>query len=207
MKTELEPISIEESKELNRLESEVEVGRKSWITAGRALIAIRDKQLFRSDYADFWAYCAGRWGWKKRNAQYAIESVNAYDSLPEGMQNFARSASTAREMAKEIRKPISDRKPITDKVISHAPVVDVDPEPPRVTQDAALLNATGLTKERMAEIVSHSEPSVTLYYTELEQLWKVVKANATDKQLASFGVFAATLPGLVKEEKRNRASK
>ena len=88
-----------------------------------------------------------------------------------------------------------------------APMVDVEDEPPRVTQDDSLLNATGISNERIAEIVSHSEPAVTLYYTELEQLWSVVKANATDKQLNSFSVFAAQLPALIKEEKRNRSTK
>ena len=193
---------MEESKWITSLEDTIRKGQKAWLEVGIALSTIRDEKLFvRLGFETFKAYCLATWNWSDKRAYQLIAAADESSTT-------GRTFSTERE-ARESRKERTqaERKPIADKVLTPAPMVDVEDEPPRVTQDDSLLNATGISKERIAEIVSHSEPSVTLYYTELEQLWNVVKANATDKQLNSFSVFAAQLPALIKEEKRNRSTK
>ena len=134
---------------------------------GLALTEIRDKKLFRAEFETFKEYCEQTWKWSDKRAYQLIAAADESSTT-------GRTFSTERE-ARESRKERtqSARKPIADKVLTPAPMVDVEDEPPRVTQDNAVLNATGISKERIAEIVGRSEPSVTLYYTELEQLWNL----------------------------------
>jgi hypothetical protein len=151
----MEPITLSESQELIRLEGQIEIGRKSWISAGRALIEIRDRKLFRAEHSDFWQYCEARWGWKRRNALYLIESCESYESLPEGVQNFAQSASTARELAKvkpshlaEVLQKAVESGPVTAKSIRQAAapesaIAENQPTPPDL--GAQFVKACGLT--------------------------------------------------------------
>jgi len=125
-----------EYEDLVRLESAIESGRKYWVSAGRALLEVQSRQLFRATHADFWEYCEARWGWKRRNASYVIESAAIYDALPEGLQNFAESASQARELAKvkpekraELLEQVAAAGPVTAKAIKAAAKPKPKPEP------------------------------------------------------------------------------
>jgi len=125
-----------ESEDLFRLESAIESGRKHWVSAGRALLEVQSRQLFRATHADFWEYCEARWGWKRRNASYVIESAAIYDALPDGLQNFAESASQARELAKvkpekraEVLEQVAAAGPVTAKAIKAAAKPKPKPEP------------------------------------------------------------------------------
>lgn len=208
------PISLEESKDLIRLESEIEAGRKSWIAAGRALIEIRDRELFRSDHDDFWGYCEARWGWKRRNALYVIESCEVYATLPEGVQNFAQSASQVRELAKvepAKREAVLEKAKKSGKVTAKAikEAAQEDPEPtedglipgPPPPVDEKWLAAMGKSE---ASEFKPSEPMVTEYYNRLEALVNDALENATEKQLNSMVVYAKIIPGLVRDELNQR---
>ena len=140
MKT--EAITITESKRFIELEVRI---RNGWIDAGKALIEIRDSQLYRADYATFEDYCAEVWGYKKRNVFYLMESVKLLDSLPKAkVQNFAPSASTVRAIAavpeehrEEVLESVAADGPVTAKAIKakvaarKPKVIEVEPEPER----------------------------------------------------------------------------
>jgi hypothetical protein len=59
-------------------------------------------------------------------------------------------------------------------------------------------------EEVLTEVASHVEPRVTEYYERLERVMLDAINNATDKQLASMGVYAALLPKLIKDELNRR---
>lgn len=198
------PITKEEASDLVRLELEVESGRKSWIAAGRALIEIRDRELYRSEHDDFWSYCETRWGWKRRNALYVIESYEVYSKLPDGVQNFAQSASQARALAKvpeekraEVLEKAAQTGKVTAKTIEEAAADKPElppPPPPRPVDD----------EWKAALGVPTAEPPVTEYYTRLERLVDDALENATDKQLVSMSVFASKVCHIIKTELRER---
>ena len=191
----MEAITLQESKDLIRLEQEVELGRHSWIAAGKALIEIRDRELYRADFLGFWDYCAGRWGWKQRNAKYILESYRAYLET-EGVQNFApQSASQARALSKvepekrdevlEKAKTAADAKerPLTAKDISDAaqkewPIHDDEPEaapvpaPPLKTKDEEFLHAIGIPD------------AANFFASQVEDIAQAVRDDASDNQLA-----------------------
>lgn len=94
-------ITPSKGKRLTALEEVIAAGKEGWRAAGEALIEIRDKELYRAaDYDSFWAYCSSKWGWQKRNVGYLLSAVTTLKALPEGLQNFASSASAVREAAK-----------------------------------------------------------------------------------------------------------
>ena len=118
--------TISKTQLLDQLEREIEAGRTSWVSAGNALIRIRDERLWPEKYSTFWDYCEARWGWKKRNVNTVISSVESLSEL--GGQNFARlPAAQARELAKiepekraEVLQKAAESGKVTAKSIKEA---------------------------------------------------------------------------------------
>ena len=55
------PLSDDEQTLLRTCEKHVEQGLAQFIAVGRALLAIRDKRLYRAEYRTFGEYCDVRW--------------------------------------------------------------------------------------------------------------------------------------------------
>lgn len=69
--------------ELEQLEGVIERGLSTFYEVGRALMRIRDEQLYEKvrGFATFESYCNERWGFKKTYAFYVIESARALDNV------------------------------------------------------------------------------------------------------------------------------
>jgi len=67
--TEAEKRSFEEN------EQAIEKGSNAYWEAGKALMDIRDRQLYREQYSTFEAYCMGKWGFGKSQAYRHIDAV------------------------------------------------------------------------------------------------------------------------------------
>ena len=61
----MEAISIAESRELDECERDIAEGKQSMEKAGKALLRIRDKRLYRNNFKTFEAYCRHRWKWQR----------------------------------------------------------------------------------------------------------------------------------------------
>ncbi|HEY9648269.1 MAG TPA: hypothetical protein V6C88_17965 [Chroococcidiopsis sp.] len=59
-------LSVSEQIELSHLERDIERGKDATLAMAKALLAIRDRQLYRQDYRSFEAYCQERWGFGER---------------------------------------------------------------------------------------------------------------------------------------------
>ena len=60
----MEEILVEsERSELLQHEQVIEKGLKTFVDVGNALLAIRDKRLYRQGFGTFEDYCKDRWGW------------------------------------------------------------------------------------------------------------------------------------------------
>jgi hypothetical protein len=71
-------LTISEENELLRLERRVE---KGFYMAGKALLEIRNKRLYRQHYKTFEKYCQARFNFSRRNANYLIVAVEVMDNL------------------------------------------------------------------------------------------------------------------------------
>ena len=58
----------------DELEKTVSNGMMSYVEVGQAFKNVRDRQLYKPDYASFGEYCEGRWGMSERKATEYINT-------------------------------------------------------------------------------------------------------------------------------------
>lgn len=68
-------LSTTERVRFEQYEKIIERGRQTFVEVGNALMAIRDKRLYRASHATFEDYCRERWGWSARHASRQIEAA------------------------------------------------------------------------------------------------------------------------------------
>ena len=102
----IEPLSSTERYELHGHEQTIERGLGTFQEVGTALLAIRDKRLYRSTHANYDAYLEERWGISRRRADQLISAAEVVDNLLRGLgTNGSQSVTTpanerqARELA------------------------------------------------------------------------------------------------------------
>ena len=70
----LEALSAGEASALDRCETTIRKGLKTFVEVGAALMEIRDRALYRATHKTWEEYCRGTWGFTARYATYQIES-------------------------------------------------------------------------------------------------------------------------------------
>ena len=86
------------AEELAGHEAAIERGLNTFIDVGLRLAAVRDKWLYRRDYATFEDYCAGRWNFSGRRGRQLIDAADLATGLPSGTI-VPISESQTRELA------------------------------------------------------------------------------------------------------------
>jgi hypothetical protein len=76
------PLSLTDAARLSECESVVERGSAVFLEVGRALMAIRDGNLYRGTHRTFAEYCSARWGFEKSHAHRLIQSALIAESIP-----------------------------------------------------------------------------------------------------------------------------
>ena len=67
---------------------------------GNALLAIRDKRLYRQDFGTFEEYCQERWGMERRHAYRLMDAAQAVENVSLGTQILPTSERQARPLTK-----------------------------------------------------------------------------------------------------------
>ena len=83
----MELLNKEELDELERCEVVIRQGLQTFIEVGQALLTIRDKRLYRSEFKTFEEYCRSKWGMVQQSATRLIraaETVAILQSEPRG---------------------------------------------------------------------------------------------------------------------------
>jgi hypothetical protein len=96
--TDLEDITLEESRDLVRLERVIDGGLQTFIEVGAALAEIRDRRLYRIEHKTFEAYCRDKWNFSRVHAHRLISASAVSEMLPVG--NKPTSERQARPLAK-----------------------------------------------------------------------------------------------------------
>jgi len=81
-------------------ERAIERGLKTFVEVGRALAAIRDGQLYRTDYATFEAYCDERWTLSRPRAYQLIEAAAVVSTTVDTGYRPPSNERQARELAR-----------------------------------------------------------------------------------------------------------
>lgn len=74
-------LTEDEETALDRCETTIERGLKTFYAVGNALVEIRDERLYRKAYGTFEDYCQERWGMSKTHANRLIASADTIDNL------------------------------------------------------------------------------------------------------------------------------
>jgi hypothetical protein len=77
------------TQELNQLERLIEKNLTAFYEVGRALIRIRDGELYKDEYRTFEEYCKQRWDFARRTAYQFIDSVKVIENVRHGAQNIS----------------------------------------------------------------------------------------------------------------------
>lgn len=89
-----------EADELNRHEATIQRGFDTFIEVGEALLAIRDKRLYRQEYGTFEEYCRQRWGMSRPRAYQLMDASEAVRGLSTIVDKLPATESQARPLTK-----------------------------------------------------------------------------------------------------------
>lgn len=144
-----EKLTIIERDDLRKLKSVVTTGEKAFITAGNALIEIRDRKLYREECDTFEEFCFKTWNWKRAHAYRIINAAATVKMSPMGdkitNERQARAlANVPADKHLEVFQAASVSGPATGKSIAAAakPIartIDMDKEGFPIPADCAPL--------------------------------------------------------------------
>ena len=105
---------------LEEYERTIERGLATFVEVGEALLAIRDKRLYRESHATFEDYCRERWGFTDRRARQLMEASEIGTVVPVGNEAQARELAPLRDdpeaLAEAWEEASSDGQPTAEKV-------------------------------------------------------------------------------------------
>ena len=143
-------LTAAEKRSLKQHEETIEQGQQAFMAVGRALLAIREEQLYLENYDSFDQYVKKKWGFSKRWANQQIASMEAADDVSElqielydgknGIQVGTIVPTLTESQARELAKLDSPaaRADAISKVVASAPLVDGKPKITAASLKAAI---------------------------------------------------------------------
>jgi len=199
MTTELEPISLSESKRLVELEKVIKQHGAVFIAVGDALTEIRDSRLYRSDYATFEIYCKEVWGWSgSRSRQLCAaaafakaESVttgNAFASEREAraaMKEKRDAAKPSKAPLAEASEPTSRPEPEQPAALKGIDVAKLDDAPEfELTETAkSFIESAEVSADNLKFIIGELKAGTPIDCSQLKEIR--AEANRTVRWLVS----------------------
>jgi hypothetical protein len=110
-------LSDPDRSELRLCESIIDAGLATFVDVGGALLAIRDRKLYRADFSTFEAYCEARFSIKRTRAYELIDAAKVVSNLS-GMPDIPKVARHATALA---RLPETEQAAAWDEAIATAP--------------------------------------------------------------------------------------
>lgn len=202
------PLSNDEKILLMDHEATISGGLRSFVAVGTALLEISEKRLYRETHGSFEPYCKEKWSMSARRAYQLCEAAKVVNTLPDCEKFYTVGESQARELAKvpsEKRGEVIEKAKAKGKLTARA-IKEVASQP---TQSPSVDDQWKDALGNPDIDPEHCEPRVVEYYERLQSFVEDALDNASDKQLNSMSVFAATIPKLVKAqlEKRKQVRK
>lgn len=91
---------VEEISELQHHETTIEQGLKTFVDVGNALLAIRDKRLYRQSFGTFEDYCQDRWSMERNYANKLIAAAVVVENLGTIVPVLPATESQARPLTR-----------------------------------------------------------------------------------------------------------
>ncbi len=136
----LEPISMDESRDLIALEKRIEKGLQTFLEVGQALIEIRDRKLYRLEHSTFADYCKTKWKMSDRRARQLMDASEVVTAISKSGTIVPKTESQARPLA---ALPVAERAEVWNAAVAASPngqptakavqvvVETMNPKPPK----------------------------------------------------------------------------
>jgi hypothetical protein len=92
------PLTVVQRRDLARCEKIIEKGLQTFREVGNALIEIKEKSLYRNDYATFQDYCQERWGFSRQRAHQLIQGAKVAERMSTAVDTPIPNERVAREL-------------------------------------------------------------------------------------------------------------
>jgi hypothetical protein len=170
-KTNADELTLEETRELKKLETTVRNGIKSYIEVGNALKTIQDKKLYRGKYGSFNRYCLKEWGFTRSTAHDYLHALEVVDSVRTSVQ-----IDLSKAVVLYLLKDVEQRRQIVEmdgfeKMTVRAVLAEVNKLQPRPTptEDSQLIHLVSAAHKDVSKAVSRIKavPAESAQYREL----------------------------------------
>ncbi len=104
-------LTRKETSDLEKLENVIAKGVGRFLAVGKALMEIRDRRLYRTEYATFEEYCRLRWHFSRQRGLQFIEAEKLGQRLSEAgvdLTTIVVNEGQARELAGDLAAPTGD---------------------------------------------------------------------------------------------------
>lgn len=167
-----EKLTVIEQTELTQHEEIIERGLKTFVDVGSALMAIRDKRLYRQTHGTFEKYCLDRWGMEVSGVYRYIEAAQVVSNidvdrdqhrlLPSSIRQATPLASLSpddqRTAWQEVVDTAQDGKITGALVAAVAEKYKTDPEPTPEPRTVDMFTGEILGDDDLPESVPEPEP-------------------------------------------------
>jgi phage N-6-adenine-methyltransferase len=119
-----EPLTTPEQVQLIALENTIAQGLTTFVEVGAALIAIRDKELYRQTHRTFKNYCGDRWNLSKAHAYHLIMAAEIVENLSSTEDISPMSEWNIRPLSHSHLEPEQQRE-VWRRVVNTAPNGDI----------------------------------------------------------------------------------
>lgn len=147
-------LSLSEQQELRDRESRIETGLRAFYEVGQELLEIRDKRLYRGQYATFEDYCNQRWSMSRPRAYELMASA-------EVVENLSAMADTKPTNERQTR-PLTQLDPDLQAVAWNQAVAEAPKGKPTAAAVAAVVerlkNAPNLQPGTAAKVAAVDSP-------------------------------------------------
>jgi hypothetical protein len=140
-------LSSDETQILAHYEEVIERGIKTFVEVGRALMAIRDRQLYRATSATFEAYCRERWDLSRPYAYQLIDAAVVVENLSGITDIVPVNEAQAQPLT---RLPPEEQMEVWVEVVKTAPTSGVTAKHVKTTISRVKGQTTGATQAKPA---------------------------------------------------------
>jgi hypothetical protein len=105
------PLNCEERIRLAQLETLIQGSLEKFLLAGRALLEIKTRRLYRQEYSTFQDYCMKRWAISERRGLDLVRSTAVAENLLAGPAGMSGDAPLPPDLSENVMRPLAKLPP------------------------------------------------------------------------------------------------
>lgn len=104
-------LTAEEASRFDHLKQRIRDGIKAWHAAGKALVEIRDRQLYRAGYKTFEEFASGEFGLGERRIRQMIEAATTWEETASRLPPGSPQTPPVEQVVRDLKTLPADERP------------------------------------------------------------------------------------------------